>query len=141
MDVQRLHAQYHPDIFKMPEKADFAASFFEEMLVDPTVRIFIAEEGGEAVGYILCKLVQRPENPFTFPMRYLLIDQISVRPSARGSGVGAALIQQAERLAGEWDVQRIQLHSWDFNRQAHGFFERLGFQKFSFRFWRPPQRK
>jgi hypothetical protein len=37
-DVQDLHAQTHPDIFKMPESADFALSFFEETLADPTQR-------------------------------------------------------------------------------------------------------
>ncbi len=68
-------------------------------------------------------------------MRYLLIDQISVRPAARGKGVGAALMGQAETLAKNLDVKRIQLDSWDFNLNAHAFFEHLGFQKFNFRFW------
>ena len=105
------------------------------MLADPIVTIFIAEEEGNAIGYILCKLTERPEGPFTFAMRYLLVDQISVRPAARGQGVGEALIQRAEALAHELGVQRIQLDSWDFNINAHRFFERLGFKKFMFRFW------
>jgi diamine N-acetyltransferase len=136
MDVQSLHAKHHPDIFKLPQGEDFAVSFFEEMLVDPSVSIFIAEEDGNAVGYMLCKLVERPETPFSFARRLLHIDQISVRPAAHGQGVGTALMQQAEMLAKEWDVERIQLDSWDFNINAHTFFERLGFQKFNFRFWR-----
>jgi ribosomal protein S18 acetylase RimI-like enzyme len=135
-DVQHLHVQNHPDIFKMPLSADFAISFFNEMLADPAVSIFIAEENGEAAGYILCKLIERPENPFTFAMRSLHVEQISVRPASRGQGIGAALIQEAELLAKELAVQRIQLDSWDFNTKAHFFFERLGFQKFNFRFWR-----
>jgi GNAT superfamily N-acetyltransferase len=136
VDVQSLHAQHYPRIFKMPQSDDFAVSFFEEMLSDPAVRIFIAEEDGGALGYILCRLIERPENPFTFAMQYLLVDQISVRPVARGKGVGAALMKQAEVLAKEFGVQRIQLDSWDFNSNAHAFFEHLGFQKFNFRFWR-----
>jgi len=91
----------------------------------------------EAIGYVLCKLIERPENPFTFAMRSLLVEHISVRPAARGKGVGTALIKQAEMLAKRLAVQRIQLDSWDFNTDAHAFFERLGFQKFNFRFWRP----
>ena len=140
-DVQNLHAVHHPDIFKVPESDDFAISFFEEMLADPAVRIFIAEEGEKVIGYLLCKLVERPENSFTFAARVLHIDQISVRPAAQGRGTGAALMQQAEMLAKEWDVQRIQLESWDFNIAAHGFFEYLGFQKFHFRFWRQSHSK
>jgi ribosomal protein S18 acetylase RimI-like enzyme len=136
MDVQILHSKHHPDIFKVPQNEAFTVSFFEEMLADPAVRIFIAEEEGEEIGYILCKSVERPENPFTFAVHLLLIDQISVRPAAHGQGIGTALMQRAEMLAEEWDVQRIQLDSWDFNIAAHGFFEQLGFQKFDFRFWR-----
>jgi ribosomal protein S18 acetylase RimI-like enzyme len=134
-DVQSLHAEHHPDIFKIPQSDDFAVAFFDEILVDPMARIFILEKNGQALGYVLCKLMERPEGPFTFTLRYLQIDQISVRPEARGQGVGAALMKQAERFANELDVQRIQLDSWDFNIRAHAFFERLGFKKFHFRFW------
>jgi diamine N-acetyltransferase len=135
-DVQDLHARNHADIFKMPDSDDFAATFFDEMLADPAVSIFIAEEDGDVTGYIVCKLVERPESPFTFAARTLLIDQISVRPSVRGCGVGTALIHEAESLAKELHVQRIQLDSWGFNLNAHVFFERLGFEKYNFRFWR-----
>lgn len=136
MDVQRLHAGYHPDIFKMPKNDDFAAAFFEEMLADSLVTIFIAEERGQTLGYILCKLIDRPENPFTFAMRYLLIDQVSVRPEAQGKGAGAALMEQAAAQAREWNVSRIQLDSWGFNTGAHVFFEKMGYEKFNHRFWR-----
>jgi len=134
MDVQRLHAQNHPEIFKMPESEDFAASFFEEILADPAMEIFIAEEDGKAMGYVVCKLVERPETPFTFPVRFLLIDQVSVRPEARRKGIGDALFKQAELLARHLNVSRIQLDSYDFNLGAHVFFEQMGFQKITYRF-------
>jgi hypothetical protein len=59
-DVQSLHAQNYADIFKMPDSPDFAISFFDEMLADPAVGIFIAEEDRGAIGYIPCKLIERP---------------------------------------------------------------------------------
>jgi ribosomal protein S18 acetylase RimI-like enzyme len=135
-DVQSLHAEHHPTVFRMPESDDFAISFFEEKLADPATTIFIAEESGEILGCILCKLIERAETPFTFAARILLVDQISVRPEAQGQGIGAALMQQAEVLAAELQVQRILLDSWDFNTKAHGFFESQGFRKFTFRFWK-----
>lgn len=134
-DVQSLHAEHHPDIFKTPPTEDFALAFFDEMLADENVAALIAEENGLAVGYILCKLIERPETPFTMPMKYLLIDQISVRPMAQGSGVGAALMKQAELHARGLGVDKIQLDSWGFNSKAHSFFESMGFEKFNFRFW------
>jgi ribosomal protein S18 acetylase RimI-like enzyme len=136
VDVQRLHAENHPEIFKMPESDDFAVAFFDQMLADPITYIYIAEQNGKACGYVLCKLVERPENPFTFAMRYLLIDQVSVSPAVQGKGVGKALLGQVKALAKELNVQKIQLDSWDFNTEAHGFFEKMGFEKFNHRFWR-----
>lgn len=115
---------------------DFAITFFDEMLADPAVHIFVAEVDGKATGLILCKLVERPDNPFTFPARILHVDQISVHPEARGQGIGAALLKRAEVLARELRAERIVLDSWDFNTNAHAFFEHMGFQKFNFRFWR-----
>src|SRR5215208_4224918 len=109
IDVQSLHAEYYPNIFKPPQSEDFAVSFFSEVLADLNTRIFIAERDGQALGYILCKLIERPENPFTFTTRFLMIDQISVRPSIRRQGIGAALMEQAEILARKLGVQRIQL--------------------------------
>jgi ribosomal protein S18 acetylase RimI-like enzyme len=136
VDVQHLHAENHPGIFKIPKNTDFAAVFFEDMLADPQVVVYVAEENGQALGYILCKSMERAENPFTYTMRYLLIDQISVRPEARGKGVGAALIERTVTLAGELELPQIQLDSWGFNTNAHVFFEKLGFEKFNHRFWR-----
>ena len=136
VDVQRLHAENHPEIFKMPQSDGFATSFFDEMLADPTARLFIAEGDRRAVGYIFCKLFERPEGPFTYANRFLQIEHISVRPDAQRHGIGAALLTQVEKLARELGVTKIQLSSWDFNTDAHTFFERLGFVKFEHRFWR-----
>jgi len=137
MDVQRLHAENYPDTFKVPKNDNYAAAFFDEMLADPQTSIFIAEdENGKVLGYILCKLVEREENPFTFASRHMLIDQISVRTAAQRQGIGKALINQAVMLAKGLNVTKIQLISWDFNKDAHAVFEKMGFEKFSHRFWR-----
>ena len=136
MDVQQLHAQNHPDLFKTPQSPDFAVSFFENLLQSDAMYIYIAEENGQALGYIFFKVVERDENPFLFARRYLMIDQISVRPEVQGQGVGKALIQQVEVAARELGIPRIELGSWDFNTNAHGFFERMGYEKHYFEYWK-----
>ena len=136
VDVQRLHAENHAEIFKMPHSDDFAVSFFDEILADSTTQIYIAEEEQRAIGYIFCKLFERPDSPFTYANRFLQIEHISVRPEAQQNGVGMALMKQAEKLARELNVTKIQLSSWDFNTRAHTFFERHGFTKIEHRFWR-----
>ena len=134
-DVQRLHAEHHPQLFKMPQSDDFAVTFFDEMLAAPEVTIYIAEEDSRPLGYLLCRLFDRPENVFTYANRFLFIDQISVRPEAQRRGIGTALMKQAEIHARELGLTKLQLDSWDFNLEAHACFEKFGFRKFNYRFW------
>lgn len=136
VDVQSLHAKNHPEYFKMPQSDNFAAEFFQKMLADPTISIFVAETEERALGYVVCKLIEREETPFSFAIRYLLVDQISVRPTSQGQGIGNALLGQVEELAKEMNVSRIQLDSWSFNIEAHRFFENFGFEKFKHLFWK-----
>jgi len=134
-DVQTLHARHHPKVFKMPQSDDFAAAFFDEMLTTPEVAIYIAEEESRPLGYVVCRLFDRPENVFTHASRFLFVDQISVRPGAQRKGIGGALLKQAEAHARELGLSKLQLDSWDFNTEAHAFFEKFGFHKFNYRFW------
>jgi ribosomal protein S18 acetylase RimI-like enzyme len=134
-DVQSLHAEHHPQVFKMPQNDGFAVAFFDEMLAAAEVTIYIAEEDSRPLGYILCRLFDRPENVFTYGNRFLFIDQISVRPEAQRRGIGTALLRQAELRARELGLSKIQLDSWDFNLDAHTCFEKYGFHKFNHRFW------
>lgn len=136
MDVQKLHADAHPEVFKVPQSEDFARDFFEEILGNDTSFVFIAEENEEALGYIFCNLVERPENVILYARRHLMIEQISVRPLAQGRGVGAKLMDKVEIAARELGVSMVQLGSWDFNTNAHGFFERHGYEKWHFQFWK-----
>jgi GNAT superfamily N-acetyltransferase len=138
MDGQGLHAGNHPDVFRMPRSSEFAAAFFDALLIDPAAQVYIAEENEQAFGYIVCKIVERSETPFTYAMRYLLVDQISVRPEMQSKGVGRALMEQAEVFAKQMNITRMQLDSWAFNTKAHEFFEAMGFKKFYYRFWRDP---
>jgi ribosomal protein S18 acetylase RimI-like enzyme len=135
-DVQSLHAERHPQVFKMPQSDDFAVEFFDEILATPEFTAYIAEEAGYSLGYILCRTVDRPENAFTHRMRFLLVDQISVRPNAQRKGIGTALLRQVEDLARELGLAKLQLDSWDFNLEAHACFEKFGFEKFNYRFWK-----
>jgi hypothetical protein len=76
--VQALHAQARPEIFKSPVVDDDLVNWFGVLLEKPDNHIFIAEFEGESVGYLLAMVIHRPENPFTYAMDYLLIDQLSV---------------------------------------------------------------
>ena len=82
----------------------------------------IAEEDDGPVGFALFF-----HNFSTFlaqPGIYL--EDLFVIPQRRGSGVGRALLKELARLAVERDCGRLEWSVLDWNREAIGFYERLG---------------
>jgi GNAT superfamily N-acetyltransferase len=124
--IQASHHPERPDWFK-PANPAGAVELYREMLSDPNVTVFLAEEGDNALGFLMAVTHQRPDTPLSYAQTVLEIDQIGVDPSARRRGVGHALFQAARELADEVSAFRIVLTTWVFNDGAHRFFESEGF--------------
>jgi ribosomal protein S18 acetylase RimI-like enzyme len=134
-DVQRLHADALPHLFKQPEDDAFALQFMREQLSDPRSYFFIGSLDGEDIGYIFARVIDRPENPYTYAWHYVYIDQISVKPAYQNKGCGKLLIQEVVKLAAEVGADWVGLDTWSFNEQAITFFEKQGFSTFNQRMW------
>ena len=88
----------------------------------PYAETLIAEEDGEAVGFALFF-----HNFSTFlaqPGIYL--EDLFVEPEHRGKGVGRALLARLAAIAVERDCGRLEWAVLDWNKDAIGFYERLG---------------
>jgi GNAT superfamily N-acetyltransferase len=82
----------------------------------------IAEEAGESVGFALFF-----HNFSTFLAKPgIYLEDLFVVPEHRGVGVGRALLKELARLAVERDCGRLEWSVLDWNREAIGFYERLG---------------
>src|SRR6202166_86089 len=82
----------------------------------------IAEDEGSPVGFALFF-----HNFSTFlaqPGIYL--EDLFVVPERRGGGIGRALLKELARLAVERECARLEWSVLDWNRDAIGFYERLG---------------
>ena len=134
--VQRLHAEGQPDFFKMPEDENFAIPFFEMIMTNENTHIFILEDEGEALGYIVMRVIRREENPFMYARQQLYIDQITVESEQQGKGYGAALLEKSMALAEKLGLNRVVLDTWHFNTSAHRFFEKQGFETFELMMWK-----
>jgi GNAT superfamily N-acetyltransferase len=124
--VQQLHVTSRPDFFKPAPLAEVTA-WFRSLLDKPTASIWLAEEAGSPVGYVLALLHEHAANPFCPSRRWCEIDQIAVRPDRQRQGVGRALIEQALAWARARGAGDIELSTWSFNVSAQHMFRGLGF--------------
>src|SRR4029077_8599104 len=96
--VQELHLGSRPDHFRPTQSAELA-TWYRALLEKSTTRIWIAEEDGLPVGYVLAIVHEAPENPFVRARRWCEIDQVAVDPRCRRRGIARALILSAASWA------------------------------------------
>jgi GNAT superfamily N-acetyltransferase len=81
----------------------------------------IAEIDGEAVGFALWFV-----NFSTWVGKHgIYLDDLYVRPAARGGGVGTALLQTLARICVERGYDRLDWWVLDWNEKAIGFYESI----------------
>jgi GNAT superfamily N-acetyltransferase len=121
-----MHHDERPDWFK-PANEAAAVELYREFLGEPAVTIYLAEDE-EALGFVVVKVHQRPDSPLGFAQTLLELDQIGVAPSVRRRGVGHELMNAVRARADEVSARRIILTTWEFNVDAHRFFEAEGLE-------------
>jgi len=117
--VAALYAQLvaNPALRVMPERLD-------ELHAGDAAALLVASLDGALVGTVfvaLCPDAMFGRRPFA------VVENIVVDATARGHGVGAALLAEVERLCLARDCSKIMLLSAIERAQAHRFFERRGY--------------
>ena len=135
-DVQAVHASAMPWWFKPAGPDTFPADVVALLLDEPSNLVFLAEVGSSAVGYIYAEIIDRPETSFNYAYQMIYVHHISVRPTHRRQGVGQALLEAVQAVAGNRDIRMISLDVWTFNEEARAFFSRNGFTAHSERLWK-----
>lgn len=88
----------------------------------PAAEVLIAEDGGTPVGFAL--FFQSYSTFLARPGLYL--EDLYVRPDARGKGVGVGLMAALARIAVQRNYGRFEWSVLDWNEPALKFYETLG---------------
>lgn len=136
VSVQELHLRSEPDVFRAPAAPEVAA-WFSDILSHESWHALLAEEAGQALGYVLYEVVDRPEGTFTKAMRTVYVHQIGVTAESRRRGVGRRLLERVEQEAAELGVDQVGLDTWTFNEDAVAFFRQAGYEPYRLQLRKP----
>jgi ribosomal protein S18 acetylase RimI-like enzyme len=133
-DVQQIHADAYPNLFKPPDNtAEIEVDFRTRILADVDGFVLIIEAEREAVGYIYAKTVTRPENAYVYAQKYMLVDQVSIKPAYQSRGYGQKLMDAVRSEAVAQGLHRVLLDMYAFNSNAQQFYAKIGFERVSVR--------
>ncbi|WJK36995.1 GNAT family N-acetyltransferase [Solwaraspora sp. WMMA2065] len=108
-----------PQLSRSAKPLDLTA--LDELVASDASTLLIARREGEIVGALTLVMFPIPTG------RRAWIEDVVVDESARGLGVGAALTQEAVRLAREAGARTVDLTSRPSRAAANRLYERLGF--------------
>ena len=134
-EVQTVHAEALPHLFKPASPETFPASFVRQLLADPDTRIFLGSLDDEPVGYLYAQIIKRPETALRYAWEHLHIHHLSVHRTQHRRGCGRALIQAVIQFAKEHGITAITLDVWSFNTPARSFFTTQGFTVYNENMW------
>jgi N-acetylglutamate synthase-like GNAT family acetyltransferase len=94
------------------------AEIYSSVQEHPAMTLIVAEDDGEVVG--LASISRRPQLRLTADL--ITIDELVVADSARGLGVGRALLEHAKAMAGSSGARRLELET---NRARESYRRRF----------------
>jgi ribosomal protein S18 acetylase RimI-like enzyme len=130
-EVDALHRENLPHMFKRPAGPARDRDLLLGLIENRSVGLFIAEVKGEVAGFVNVVLRDAAPLPIFVPRRFAVVDNLAVKKKFQRSGVGQALMAEAERWAKYNGAIEIELNVYEFNEEAIAFYERLGYETFS----------
>jgi GNAT superfamily N-acetyltransferase len=130
-EVDRMHQEALPHLFKAPEGPARGRSYIVNAMRAPDAGLFVAEIQGELVGFVRVIVKDVPAIPILVRRRYAAVDNLAVRSAHRRGGVGGGLMKRAEAWARAKGATSIELNVYAFNQTAQAFYRQLGYDTLS----------
>ncbi|MCL6706627.1 GNAT family N-acetyltransferase [Pseudomonas sp. R2.Fl] len=98
---------------------------FRRISASPSEMLYVAEKAGEIVGTFQTMITTAMSGRGSSSM---IVEAVQTRADQRGQGIGAAMIGFCVEKAREDGARLVQLMSNAVRKDAHRFYERLGFR-------------
>lgn len=128
MTIEKLQKQHIGQVVTLLQtlipfdiSCDSAEKTYEEMVQNPDCYLAVAREGNEILGTVTGICCQG------LGIRFLVLEDLVVRESLRGNGIGSMLMSAMEAFGRERGCTYAFLVSSGFRKQAHRFYEKTGY--------------
>ena len=129
--IDLLHRESLPEIFVKPEGRPRERNYFQDLLQQPDVGFFIAEEQDQTIGFVHVIVRNSPPIAIFALRRYAVVDSAVVKKDYQGMGVGRKLMETVHEWARDNGAKSVELNVYKFNEDAISFYERLGYKTLS----------
>ena len=121
--VQQMHVEWRPDIYKMGETV-LPKDIFEKAVAEKN---FLVAEVEEMVVGLLFFYVYHRENDSSVTRDVLFVDSMAVHEDYRGQGIGHALFDYVKAMAAEKHIDALELSVNAKNVDAMAMYRKYGF--------------
>ena len=121
--VQQMHVEWRPDIYKMGATI-LPKEVFEKAVAEKN---FLVAEVEEMVVGLLFFYVYHRENDSSVTRDVLFVDSMAVHEDYRGQGIGHALFDYVKVVAKEKHIAAIELSVNAKNTDAMAMYRKYGF--------------
>ena len=122
--VQQLHADGRPDIFKNGAKK-YTTEELKAIIADDMTPIYVDEEDGTVVGYAFCIYQITRESEQLHPRKVLYIDDLCVDAPYRRKHIGEKLYHYVLDVAKKNGCDSVTLNVWRVNPSAEKFYQKM----------------
>jgi len=121
--VQELHVQWRPDIFKSTSDV-MSREVFQDAVANEL--FYVAEMASKITGVMGLEF-RLIESPLHITREVLFIDSMAVEEAFRGKGIGHAFFSKVKEIALQKNCDGIELQVNAKNKQAYEMYSKFGF--------------
>ena len=115
----RYHQNGRPDIFTIQSNEELEKDLIRIFESDSMI---VITDNNKILGYLSYKIKEKR-------VKLMDIDQLVIKETNRGQGLGRKLMDEAKKIAEENNCARIVFNCWSFNENALKVYDHMGFKR------------
>lgn len=115
----RYHQNGRPDIFTIQSNEELEKDLIRIFESDSMI---VITDNNKILGYLSYKIKEKR-------VKLMDIDQLVIKETNRGQGLGRKLMDEAKKIAKENNCARIVFNCWSFNENALKVYDHMGFKR------------